>query len=142
MLNYDCIIRINTIGGGYMIILDSKSKEPIYLQLKSKIIQLIGAGVLQKNQQLPPVRVLARDLGVNPNTVQRAYTELEAQGVIYQIVGKGSFVSDDIGTSAALKSGKLRELKGEFLKAGQLGIVRSEIIETLEQVYREGGIRD
>ncbi len=125
-----------------MIILDSKSKEPIYLQLKSKIIQLIGAGALQKNEQLPPVRVLARDLGVNPNTVQRAYTELEAQGVIYQIVGKGSFISDDIATTAALKQGKLRELKGEFHKAGQIGIVRSEIIETLDQVYKEGGIRD
>ena len=77
-----------------MFILDLKSRVPIYEQLKNKMTELIMAGILEQDSQLPSVRSLAKDLGVNPNTIQKAYNDLEKDGIIYSIAGRGSFVSD------------------------------------------------
>ena len=77
-----------------MFILDLKSRVPIYEQLKNKTLELILAGVLEQDSQLPSVRSLARDLGVNPNTIQKAYQDMEKEGIIYSVAGKGSFVND------------------------------------------------
>ena len=75
-----------------MFELDLRSREPIYEQLVDKIKQLIINNVLKPDEQLPAVRVLAGQLTINPNTIQKAYRELEHQGYIYSIPGKGSFV--------------------------------------------------
>ena len=77
-----------------MFILDLKSRVPIYEQLKNRTLELIMAGVLEQDSQLPSVRSLARDLGVNPNTIQKAYQDMEKEGIIYSVAGKGSFVND------------------------------------------------
>lgn len=76
-----------------MFSIDSRSRMAIYEQLVQNIIGLIARGVLQPDDQLPSVRNLARDLGINPNTVQKAYQELEAKGMIYQAAGRGSFIA-------------------------------------------------
>lgn len=73
--------------------IDYKSRDPIYIQVKNRIIQDIVLGLLKKDQQLLPVRQLAGEIGVNPNTVQKAYRELEREGVIYSLPGRGSFVA-------------------------------------------------
>ena len=65
-----------------MIFIDYKSRKPIYEQLVDNIKSLIVSGVLQRDDQLPSVRQLAQELAINPNTIQKAYTELERQGVI------------------------------------------------------------
>lgn len=75
-----------------MFELDLRSRAPIYEQLVEKIKELIVTNVLKADEQLPAVRVLASDLTVNPNTVQKAYRELEYRGYIYSLPGKGSFV--------------------------------------------------
>jgi GntR family transcriptional regulator len=67
---------------------------PLYLQLVQQVKRLIATGVLQPDQELPPVRVLAQQLVVNPNTVVRAYRELEVAGLIYKRRGAGTYVSD------------------------------------------------
>lgn len=77
-----------------MFMLDLKSRVPIYEQLKNRMNQLIAAGILQQDSQLPSVRSLAKELGVNPNTIQKAYQDLERDGVIYSVAGRGSFVAD------------------------------------------------
>ena len=77
-----------------MFILDLKSRVPIYEQLKNRTLELIMAGVLEQDSQLPSVRSLARDLGVNPNTIQKAYQDMEKEGIIYSVAGKGCFVND------------------------------------------------
>ena len=76
-----------------MILLDYKDRRPIYEQIVEKLSDLMVRGVLTENTPLPSVRSLAADLSINPNTVQRAYIELERQGYIYSLKGKGSFVA-------------------------------------------------
>ena len=79
-----------------MIFIDYKSRKPIYEQLVDNIKSLIVSGVLQRDDQLPSVRQLAQELAINPNTIQKAYTELERQGVIYSLKGRGSFVGSSL----------------------------------------------
>ena len=76
-----------------MFDIDLQSRVPIYEQLYKKTIELIIKGVLSENDQLPSVRALAKELGVNPNTVAKAYQELERSKVIYFLSGRGSFIS-------------------------------------------------
>jgi GntR family transcriptional regulator len=76
-----------------MFSIDLTSRIPIYEQIYQKIVGLILNGTLAENDQLPSVRSLAKSTGVNPNTVSKAYQELERNGVIYSVPGRGSFVS-------------------------------------------------
>ena len=76
-----------------MIILDYRDRRPIYEQVISRFQELMLTGALEKDSQLPSVRSLATQLAINPNTIQRAYSELEAEGYIYSVAGKGSFVA-------------------------------------------------
>lgn len=76
-----------------MIYLDYKDKRPIYEQVLERFSDLIVRGILEENSKMPSVRSLAMELSINPNTIQRAYQELERNGYIYSIAGKGSFIS-------------------------------------------------
>ncbi|MEG2597375.1 MAG: GntR family transcriptional regulator [Oscillospiraceae bacterium] len=119
-----------------MFHINFKSGEAIYLQLKEQVINLACQGVLQPNEQLPSVRILARDLGINPNTVSKAYQELENEKVIYSIVGKGSFMTDDILSVRSIQ----KDIQNSFLKlsqkAKQIGVLQSELMEILLSVYQ------
>ena len=115
-----------------MIIIDYKDTRPIYEQIVEKIRTLILKGVLEPDSQLQSVRSLAMELSINPNTIQKAYTELERQGFIYTIKGRGNFVRYD----KSLLEVKKEELRGkveEVLKeADELGISRKELLEEVE----------
>lgn len=78
-----------------MIKIETSSFTPIYEQIKKEIKSRISLGVLKKDEPLPSIRDLAADLIINPNTVARAYRELEMEGFIYTRKGKGCFVADD-----------------------------------------------
>ena len=78
-----------------MIILDYRDRRPIYEQVLEKLKELMLLDVLKENDPLPSVRSLAMDLSINPNTIQRAYAELERQGYIYTVKGRGSFVAEN-----------------------------------------------
>lgn len=75
-----------------MIALDYQSRVPIYRQIEDRVLELILLGVYTSDTQLPSVRSLAVELGINPNTIQKAYQELEQDGIIYTVTGKGCFV--------------------------------------------------
>lgn len=79
-----------------MFAIDFQSRIPIYEQIVSQVERFIVSGILKSNEQLPSVRQIAFDLGINPNTIQRAYAELERKGIIISAIGKGSFVTDNI----------------------------------------------
>jgi GntR family transcriptional regulator len=79
--------------GIFMFQLDLKSRKSIYEQVVDNVKELIMAGVLSKEEKLPSVRELSKILTVNPNTIQKAYRELERQGFIYSVSGLGTFVS-------------------------------------------------
>lgn len=77
-----------------MINLNYRSSKPIYEQIKDGIISLAVSGAMQADDKLPSVRELSTQLAINPNTIQRAYRELEAAGYIYSVPGKGSFIAE------------------------------------------------
>lgn len=77
-----------------MISINYRSALPLYEQVKENFIKLIMTGALQPDEQLPSVRELAVELAINPNTIQRAYRELENEGYIYTVTGRGSFVAE------------------------------------------------
>ena len=86
-----------------MFKLDTQSRTPIYEQLKAQITELVVIGALEPGSQLPSVRSLARDLGVNPNTVQKAYRMMEEEGLVESHTGAKSCVHADAGRVAALR---------------------------------------
>lgn len=77
-----------------IISLDYQSRIPIYEQIINEIERYVALGILKPNEQIPSIRELAASLGINPNTVKKAYTELEQKGVIYVISTKGTFIAD------------------------------------------------
>lgn len=115
-----------------MFSLDLSSRSPIYEQLYNNIIRLISAGVLKPGDKLLPVRALAMELSVNPNTVSKAYKLLEADGYICSAVGKGSFVSPDLSLIDAEKELALKKLNGAVKDALKIGITRDEILSCVD----------
>lgn len=123
-------------GGRILIHLDYSSSNPIYLQIKENIKKLILSGSLAENESLPSVRTLASSLAINVNTVIRAYRELEAEGYIYSMQGKGNFVSkkEDIQDKEQYLEEKIISLVKE---AREVNVGKKELIELLNKVYDE-----
>lgn len=120
-----------------MFSIDYQSREPIYEQLYNNVIMLMSLGVLEAGQQLPPVRQLASQLGVNPNTVSKAYKNLEKDGIIYSVVGKGSFITPDTNAADGQKREALKVL-GEKIKAAlKIGIPKEEIVNLIDEIYNK-----
>ena len=115
-----------------MINLDYQSRTPIYEQIVNQFERLISLGILKPKQQIYSIRELATSLGVNPNTVKKAYEELESRGAINTISTKGAFVADD--TSSILKNAineKIETIKKEIEELAKLGITKEEIIKKI-----------
>lgn len=118
-----------------MIKLDLQSRLPIYEQLKSKIIELVMLGELASDAQLPSVRTFARELGVNPNTVQKAYQELEREKIIYSVAGRGSYISPDIDLEKQLGESYIRKIKQAAAQAKKCGISEEHAVEAVREIY-------
>ncbi len=93
-----------------MIQLNYRDSKPIYEQIKDGLRRLVVTGAVKKDEKLPSVRELATSLSINPNTIQKAYRELEQEGYIYTIAGKGSYAAE----KADVASGRNEELMREF----------------------------
>ncbi len=136
---------VHTDGRVHMFELDIRSRKPIYEQLVERLKELIITEVLKTDEQLPSVRTLAQQLTINPNTIQKAYRELEIQGYIYSIKGKGSFVSP---ANDSQNTEKLLKVKNDLMKllseAMYLGITADELIEVIKEVHASigGGIEN
>lgn len=120
-----------------MILLDYKDRRPIYEQVIEKFQQMILCGALQPGEPMPSVRSLAMELSLNPNTIQRAYQELERNGYIYTIKGKGSFVSDTQDAAQSKRKELQEELKQCVEKAFAAGISEIELKEMLTRSIEE-----
>jgi GntR family transcriptional regulator len=110
---------------------------PIYLQIESQVKHAIAAGALRHDDILPPVRKLAAELRINPNTVARAYQNLERDGILRTVPGGGCYV--DSQSPGLLKSEKLRRLTPLAtqlaVEAKQLRLPRKELVQLLEDSY-------
>lgn len=115
--------------------IDLQSRVPIYEQLKTRIIKLTMLGVLKDHTNLPSIRTLARDIGVNPNTVQKAYQELEKENIIYSIVGSGSFISPKTTILREIRSKAKTNLEKNIISAKENLITKDEAVEILNKVY-------
>ena len=115
-----------------MLTVTFQSRTPVYQQLYDDVVRLASLGVLKSNTKLP--RVLATELGINPNTVSKAYKMLEADGYIYSTVGRGSFVSDKLCQDEAEKIAARQELKSALKKAYKKGVTKEEIVNMIEQI--------
>ncbi len=123
--------------------LDAHSGVPVYRQLIDQVQAGIAAGVLAVGDQLPTVRQVAVDLVINPNTVLRAYREMEIRGMLDTQQGSGTFIADKkIEYSKVERERQLRQLVGEFVsRAGAAGFTVEQLIEVLDELASEGNSR-
>ena len=125
-----------------MISLNYRDSRPIYEQIRDGLRKLIVTGAMQPDEKLPSVRSLAQQLSINPNTIQRAYNELESEGYIYSVPGKGSFASGDTGAEERRKQellAQLRELTAELKYLGVSGEELAALVREEEPVTEGRG---
>ncbi|WMJ85076.1 GntR family transcriptional regulator [Oscillospiraceae bacterium LTW-04] len=120
-----------------MFSIDTRSRVPIYEQIVQNIISLISKGVLAGDDQLPSVRSLARDIGINPNTVQKAYQELELRGLIYQAAGRGSFICPGENLTKAVLEQHLKAIEEPMRAARKAGVSKEAVIKLTGEIYKE-----
>ena len=123
-----------------MFSVDFTARQPLYEQLYLSAVNLITHGVLAPNDKLPPIRAVASELGINPNTVTKAYQMLEKDGYIYSTVGRGSFVSPNVDKMEEKKKDALRQVEKSINEAVLCGADKQEITEILDKALRNGGL--
>lgn len=143
----ECISGISTLafGGDYMILVDSQDASPIYEQVYRRIRTLIMTEALKEGEQLPSVRSLAMELSINPNTIQRAYSLLEQEKLVYVVKGRGNFVAhnDEIPTMKRKQFiEKCQKIIREARQMEERGLTGEEITEMLRQCMEEENDRD
>ena len=109
-----------------MIHLDYRDSRPIYEQVRDGLRRLMVTGVLQSGDKLPSVRQLATELAINPNTIQRAYGELENEGYVYSVNGRGTFVAEAEQQNALRRQEVVAQLQPLLEELKNLGLNREE----------------
>ena len=109
-----------------MIHLDYRDSRPIYQQVKDNLRRMMVTGVLNAGDKLPSVRALAGQLSINPNTIQRAYAELEAEGYVVSVTGKGNFVAEGDTQNQARRQELLAKMRPMMEELKALGMTAEE----------------
>ena len=118
-----------------MITINYRDPRPIYEQIQTELRRLMLTGVLPPGSRLPSVRELAGQLAINPNTIQRAYNELEGEGYIYSVPGKGSFAAGNAGADAQRRTELLAQVRELAAELNYLGVSRQELETLIEEAY-------
>ncbi len=114
-----------------------EGKAPIYEQLYNGIAQLISSERLKPDEKLPAVREVAKQLGINPNTVQKAYAQLEQAGLIYSMPAKGSYVAQRTNAAAALRAEAVKRLEASLGDAKKSGIPRGDVEALVDKIWSD-----
>lgn len=121
-----------------MFQIDVMSRKPVYEQLVNQVERFILIGLIHQDEQIPSVRSLSVELAVNPNTIQKAYSELDRRGITYSVPGKGSFVAPGaVQRIGERRRSKLKEFIALVSELALAGIKKEEIIACVEEAYRE-----
>ena len=121
-----------------MFQIDVMSRKPVYEQLVDQVERFILRGVLKPDMQMQSVRSLSVDLAVNPNTVQKAYSELDRRGIVYSVPGKGCFVSPKaLESIGERKRNELDQFTRTVQELALAGIQKAEVLSCVEEAYRE-----
>ena len=119
-----------------MFQIDKFGRTPIYEQLIEQAERLIVTGILKPNEQMPSVRALSQELSVNPNTLQKAYAEMERRGITYSVPGSGRFVSLDAAEKiSGGMSGQIDEVRRISRKLCAAGIPMADVMRAVEDAY-------
>jgi GntR family transcriptional regulator len=118
--------------------IDKQSRKPVYEQLIDQIERLILIGVMQENGTIPSVRTLAVELSINPNTIQKAYNDLEIRGITYSVPGIGRFISKDAKKIlSGISEERLNKLEEELYELALAGIPKEQILEIVEAAFEK-----
>lgn len=117
-----------------MFTLNYRDPRPIYEQLKEKLRRMILSGAIAEGEKLPSVRELAGQLSINPNTIARAYRELEAEGFVYSVTGRGSFAGSLGGVDESRKTALRAQLVSAATELRQLGESEDALISLIKEV--------
>jgi len=120
-----------------MIVVNGQSITPIYQQIIDQILAQIASGILIHDDPLPGIRTMAKDLGINPNTVVKAYTELEREGFVYSLTGKGYYVSTTEKDHSELKAEKLSEIRKNIEYVKHFGVTERTLVDLVNTIYKE-----
>lgn len=123
-----------------MIQLDAKDTRPLFEQIKEKTKELVVKGVLIENQKIPSVRESAAFLAINPNTIQKAYKELENEGYLYSVRGRGYFVSSVTGLVKEKRIYELTcRLEETLSELSCMGAESKKILDITKKYFKEDG---
>ncbi len=120
-----------------MFEIDLRSRIPIYEQIKNQILLYIRMGVYKPNEQLPSIRAVSQQTGINVNTVKKAFADLEAEGVIYSLVGRGCYVAQGAVDNTSIAKKALKEIEPEIRSMKTKGVDKATLISLIEQIYSE-----
>lgn len=119
-----------------MFVVDVMSRVPVYEQIIKQVEEQVLTGILKEGDKLPSVRSLSVKLSINPNTIQKAYTELDGRQLIITVPGKGSFISEKaIEVVGANSREKMTELNKIIRELALAGVTKEEIINNIEEVF-------
>ena len=122
-----------------MLNLDYRDARPIYEQVRDGLRRLMVSGIIQEGEQLPTVRAMATSLAINPNTIQRAYELLEAEGYVSSVPGKSSFAAPHHQVDSARRDGLLRVFDDTATELMFLGLSADALSQRLSKL--DGGVR-
>lgn len=120
-----------------MIVLDYRDKRPIYEQVVERLERLVVSGVLGTDEKMPSVRSLAMELSVNPNTIQRAYAQLEQEGYLYTVSGRGSFVAPESEWRENKQAEVLKSWQDMTRQAKEAGVPKELLQRQIREIYGE-----
>ena len=121
-----------------MIQLNYRDSKPIYEQIKEGLRRLVITGAIATDEKLPSVRELASALAINPNTIQRAYRELETEGYIYTVSGKGSFAAEQSDVNGRRNEELLKEFDEIVRELLYLSGDKEALIRRIEEIAKGG----
>lgn len=126
-----------------MFQIDSFSRVPVYEQIIRQVESFVLKDILQADTQIPSVRNLSVTLSINPNTIQKAYSELDRKGIIYSVPGRGCFITKEAkNILSEHKKEKLSSLIEIIAELKLAGITKDIILETIETAYSDEGIKE
>ena len=126
-----------------MFQLDVMSRTPVYEQLINQIERFILTGIFQPGEKIPSVRILSMELSVNPNTIQKAFSELDRKGLLYSVPGIGCFISENAYKELSIhKRGGLMEIKEKLRELVLAGVTKEELIACINEIFEEGANND
>ena len=128
------LVHLIQMGGLLLVQLNYRDAKPIYEQIKEGLRKLVVSGALSTGDKLPSVRELASQLAINPNTIQRAYRELESEGYIYTLVGKGTFVAESTNIDNTREKELLQEFDELVTELLYLEVSKEKIKERIDMV--------